>query len=117
MKMDDKFLSVIETMIANPGDIVDITRSGGEYYFGFRGYVWSVLRGQDSYSVYFYPKWQGKVAELPPTLDYGGDVDMISYHDTDFFDPSGNNLFSNLYRTVQQKQMGVDEAFDQILRG
>ncbi len=117
--MITKALQTMAAIASDPPGITDITQSGSEYYFKFKGHFFSILHRQSPdergrYSFYVYPGWTGTSAGLSGFLEYGSssnELVMVNYDSVHYNDEP----FRSLYTTVEERCLGIDKIFDDVL--
>ena len=116
--MSDKVVKTIQAIAETPERIEDISKSSSEYYFRFKGHVFSIHARADKVGLfvfYVYPHWSNPIEELAGVLeydDYSG-IKIVSYESSEYDDEG--EPFRNLYAIVKNSYGGVDEIFDDIL--
>lgn len=113
-------LEAIRVITSNVGEIDEIWDSSNEFYFRFRGHVFSVtdVPGREPkfgrYSFYVYPQWSGSLETLAEAFDLGGsDVRLVPYHSGSYDE---DTPFAELYSAIHRKYVDVDSVFDDIMR-
>jgi hypothetical protein len=113
----------MQQILANPDRVQETFRSGGEVFFRYGGFVFSILHSKDRdasygpYGFYVYPKWNDTLANLAKASDYNPEgIDMASFNSGQFDEEVEKSLFRDLYNMVTNKSGGVDSVFDAILR-
>lgn len=116
MTTDERVLAAVEAMISSPSEINEITDAGDEYYFRFRGKVFSSKKAAGGiYSLYLYPHWDGNISDLAGSFDTFGDTpQFVTFQGTDFL-MIGPDLFKQLYQLLEYRVHGVDKILDEIL--
>ena len=120
--MSSKVIHVINKIIARPENIEQVFGGSSEYYFRYKGHFFSILQRTDAderfgrYSFYVYPKWTGTLEALDEFFNFhtSDELAMAAYHETQFSDAE-KRLLPTLYSLLQQKELGLDEVFDDIL--
>jgi hypothetical protein len=126
--MNQKFIDVLMKFVTDKSGFQEIYDDGSEYYFRFKGHIFSILKrsGHDvneygNYSIFVYPQWKHGLKELAYSYEQDPNpTPTISYHESQFnnININGTNisdLFSELYTFLQEKNLGVDNVFDDIL--
>lgn len=109
-------------ILSEPEFISDIFRSANEYYFRYGGHAFSVLRRTDDnefgrYSIYVYPKWKGTLEDLAVASSVESeDFPMAAYHQSQFKGADAYDYFAAVYQLMENRQLGLDDVFDDILR-
>jgi len=118
--MSDKIIAVMRKIISVPDHISDICQEDTEFYFKFGDHVFSVTKRSDDrfgeYSLYFYPKFNGFTEDLAEQYRYGSaeDINMLAYHESEY-SVNEKSLFKELYTLIEERFLGADKAFDDIL--
>ena len=126
--MNTKVEQVVKAIVDAPDEISDVAQEANEFYFRFRGHVFSIQRRSGfprvvpagafpeedpgRYSFYVYPNW----SQTPQTLAYvesrtDQNVESISYG-ADYCD---QHLLSRLHKEAMSRCFNVDAVFDDIL--
>jgi hypothetical protein len=123
-KPTEKFLAVLDKMLATAGKITDIVKSENEYYFRYAGHTFSVAkRSPDEYgqySVYVYPQWAenrplDKLAHMYEDPALANPLPtLVPYHEAQIPEQSRSKL-ADLYALVATRYLRVDDVFDDIL--
>ncbi len=115
-----KIIQVINSMIENSEEISNVVVKGNEYFFSYKGHVWSIYEytsedmEEHGYTLVFYPRTK-TVSELE-SLDYPRAVHPhLIYSSGDFKTKEALESFSNLYTTIKERIYGVDEVFNEII--
>ena len=126
--MNTKVEQVVKAILAAPDEIGDVAREANEFYFRFRGHVFSIQKRHGlpriatagefpeedpgRYSFYVYPSWDGSPEGLAYTESRTDqDVESISYG-ADYCD---QRLLSRLHKEAMSRCFNVDAVFDDIL--
>jgi hypothetical protein len=119
--MNTKVEQVVRAILSAPEEIRDTEREANEFYFRFRGHVFSIQERDTSentfsrrmeYWFYVYPNW----SQTPQTLAYvesrtDQDVESISYGADDV----DQQLLRQLHKEAMSRCYNVDAVFDDIL--
>jgi hypothetical protein len=107
-------------MCQHPEHMTDIHQSGNEYYFKYKGHVFSILgrsteHESGTHTLYLYPQWGNTTSVLAHVCEYEPqgmeEVPMLTFHARDY--PSVP--FADLWSTVQGRHYNIDSVFDDIL--
>lgn len=117
--MDKKIIEVMRKIASTPDLIGDVNRGGNEYYFHYKGHVFSILSRAvpddryGKYSFYVYPDWSDDVQSLASIFQRGDyeNVAMVSYHSHD----EDEQPFRQLYAMVESKYFNIDNIVNDIL--
>lgn len=120
MTTDEKALIAVQRMLDQPGLITDVAEAEHEYYFKFKGHVFSVLRRTRDeefgvYSFYIYPRWTGATDALAELYQYGEPENPATAFHCAKMSPDAEDLFAKLYQVIDSKVNGVDELLDDII--
>lgn len=118
--MIDKTIKTIHAIASAPDRIEDITRRSNEFYFRFKGHVFSILKRNNpdhdcgNFTFYVYPDWTGATSALADFFDmqWPEELPMASFDSIGF----DEEPFARLYDIVNSKYLGVDAIFDDILQ-
>jgi hypothetical protein len=122
--MDARIPAVIKKIIGDPEGIEETVRSGGtEFFFRYKGVVFSILRAENRdpskfgpFSFYIYPRWTLTLGELASFSGQGQleEPDMMSYNVVDAAEPL-RPLWSQLWHLLNAKDSNLDEVFRKVL--
>jgi hypothetical protein len=122
--MNEKILSVMQKMIADPKLIAQVVRHGNEYYFKvLPGSFWSIKKwteeGNTFYSLYLYPEYYNTLESLPDKNFNANDPESIPFM---AFNTIGHpevqfeRTLMKLLEVVQTRCFGVDDILDSIIK-
>jgi hypothetical protein len=121
--MSNKITAVAEVMASNPAGIEEFFASGNEFYFRYKGHVFSIVRrglpdeDRGVHSLYVYPKWTKGLSALAAEFDSNDyqepQVKIVGFHGGQL----GEEQFSKLYNVLDAKDTGLDSILDDILEG
>lgn len=127
MTAQEKVVESIRHILQNPKQIKDITRAGNEYYFNYKGHLFSVLRRESEhesgrYTFYLYPKWNSNSLSLVRTLERtdafpNESTEMATFHSAGLETPEAEKLLGSLFNTIENEYLGVDAILDHVLNG
>jgi hypothetical protein len=115
-----KIVQVLNTMITNQTKISNVLRNDKEYFFLYdKKYKWSITKADKSedYYVHFYPTDHLSIEELASNDDWEGFNHFITYSTVDLKTKEAQETFTELYQIVANKVYGLDDIFDDIIRG
>lgn len=112
-----KIVQVINAMISNQGKISNVKRREAEYFFQYDNkYVWSINMIEDDYVLYLYPDKDATVERLVAFDDHDFiEYPYVTYRNKEIKSKESTESFSELYRIVVDKLLGVDLILDDIL--
>ena len=122
MTREDKIIQLIEKLTENSKRFEEVFKSNNEFYFRFKGHVFSILQRNDTsdekwgeYGFYIYPNYRGDLADLANSFAWPGNEPEFSHFDVKDFDGDvdAHSIFARLYRTFQMRD--VDSVIDDIL--
>ncbi len=120
----DKIVRAINVMISNRDKISDVMEHPitKELFFLYKNkYVWSIFKKpeDDEITIYFYKDDErlSPLNYLKKLLakDNFGDVQFMCYRSSEINTREARASFQELYLTVKEKLLGVDEVLDDIL--
>lgn len=117
--MTAKLLEVITAICNRPELLDDITKSGNEYYFRYKGHVMSlsqrnIMQEEDwQYVLYVYSEKYDSIQYLLECYEHGDpdDIKVVSYNSQEI----GDQAFRKLFSILESKYLKIDEIFDDIL--
>lgn len=111
-------------MVENPSDISEVTQSGLEYYFKYKGHAFSVSRkiseegGTITYSGFVYPTYKGSMSSLAQYFDEGQPYEEIPYVNFGMEESERAAyapILSRLYAILADKYLNLDDIFDDVI--
>ena len=114
-----KIIQVINAMISNPDLITNVVKNQHEYFFLYNlKHKWSISIDDDGeYYLNIYPTENPNFDVL---ATYNGDwtqINYVSYNTKELKTNEALESFSELYKIVSDRLLGIDEIFDDILQG
>jgi len=123
--MNEEFQETLEKIASTPELILDITKEGSEYYFSFKGFLFSLLKRETAqnakeygkYTLYVYPKFKGNPKDLSELFSLGvaDEIDVASYHESEAKAATDKQAFEALYKVITGKHLNLDALFKKIL--
>ena len=121
--MSDKAFNAFKHILENPGGIVDVQATGSEYYFKYKGHIFSVLKREDEedgtvLSAFVYPNYSGSVSGLINYYDEGqpyDEIPMVRYGTDQLENRHFGTILGKLYKIVGDKYLNLDTIFDDIV--
>lgn len=120
--MSTKVEQVVTTILESPDEILDTYREANEFYFRFRGHVFSIQEceaGSNSfehggqYTFYVYPQWTGSPQTLPfAEVKSETGSESVAYSEDEFKE----SLLKRLHKETMSRCFNVDAVFDDVLR-
>ncbi|MBA7519520.1 hypothetical protein ES705_11599 [subsurface metagenome] len=115
-----KIIQVINTMIVNADKISNVISSDQEYFFLYDNeYKWSMSKGkdeEDEYLLLFYPNPNDTIDDILIVQDWIN-YPFTSYKVSDFKTTEALESFRELFGLLKGKVFGVDDIFDDIIKG
>jgi hypothetical protein len=114
-----RIVQVVNAMISASAKITDVTRNDKEYFFMYDGkYRWSIIKDSNGsdYYLHFYPTFTVSTAQMANIEDWS-EYEFITYRTEELKTKEAYESFSELYQIVAEKVFGVDDIFDNILKG
>ena len=109
---DDRGQKLARLICENFHEVEEIRPASNEYYFKFRGRVFSVLRDVAAGLTFFaYPKWLGNTVGLIDSLEDGIEDENTGF--AALFSESGGILL-DLYKLLKEKYIGIDDLFEEF---
>jgi hypothetical protein len=121
--MSQKALAAFRHMLENSDEIKEIFASGDEYYFKFKGHIFSIARreadGRVIFSGFVYPGAGGSTRGLAEYYDQGGgdDVPLVRYGSDQPENVTFTPVLKALHRVLADKHLNLDGIFDDVLKG
>lgn len=117
--MNAKVIAAINAMIGQHQHIQDVQKRNNEYFYQFKGYIWSLARNLEEYEdrriedywLYYYPKRTSVAGAMAATPD----EPMVSYWSGNFKGKEAAESFQELYSTLEGKVYGIDDVLDNII--
>lgn len=114
-----KIIQVINAMISNHELITNVVRNQHEYFFMYNlKHKWSIsLNNEGDYYLHLYPLDHPDYEYL---ANFDGDwtqINYVSYNTKELKTNEALESFSELYKIVSDKLLGIDGIFDEILQG
>ena len=120
--MSDKAFNAFKYILENPEGIAEVHASGIEYYFKYKGHVFSVLKREDEdeivHSAFVYPSYTGSISALINYYDEGQPYDQIPVVRYGTDQPENRHfasILAKLYKVVADKYLNLDTIFDDIM--
>ena len=113
--MSARVVRAINAMALNSEKISSVKASrGGENYFCYKEkYIWSILKNDSDYSLFYYP---GAVStEEQATKDYSDESEYVAYTSQEFSSREAQSSMAELFLIVQEKHYGMDKVLDDII--
>lgn len=112
-----KVVRAVNAMITKPDKISDVRASDKELFFVFDSqYAWSISKEKDGhYKLYFYPNYTSTEELSEIAGPDWNDVAMVTYSTKDLNTVEASESFIELYTLVNEKVLGVDKVFDDII--
>lgn len=119
--MDVRMFDAVRKMIDHPEQIEDVMCARVEYYFAFKGFVFSIFRRSEAdeshgvHTLYLFPHWKGPIEELPAAYNDGlPGSEYARLHDAQA--PAGHaTTLAELFDTLEMKYMKIDEMIATIM--
>jgi hypothetical protein len=117
--MTAKLLEVITAICNRPELLDDVTKSGNEYYFRFKGHVMSLIQQnivqeeKGRYTLYVYSGEYENIQYLIEFFEHGDpdEIKMVSFNSQKL----GDEAFEKLFSILESKYLKIDDIFDDIL--
>jgi hypothetical protein len=111
-----KIVQAINSMIQNNEYLHDVTLSDGEFFFKYKGYIWSIKNTDDGYYLYYYPGF----TEVNHVIcaNNNGVINSDSYalyRSADIKTREAYESFSELHQIVRNKLFNMDNVLDDII--
>ena len=111
--MKDKILRIFSEVDGNRPEIEGVYPSGSEYYFTFRGRVFSVSSSGSGGTFYVYPRYKGDVQSLANANEHGIEhPDLLFVNVTD--EEIGSSNIEKFHSWLQSKHLGLDDLLRDI---
>lgn len=114
-----KIIAVINSMISNSNKISQIIPRQKEYYFLYDNkYKWSIsVDNNDVFYLHYYAG-EESIEQLASysALEWS-EYQYVTYSSKQMKTREAYESMQELYRIVKEKLCGVDEAFDDIIKG
>ena len=111
----NKIIRAINSIIANQDIIINVASDGeDEYFFEYKGYIWSICQFVNDYLLYYYPNTKS-VKELTNLEEPREYHDFVEYSAEDYKTREAVESFSNLYLMIKEKLYNVDKVLDDII--
>ena len=116
-----KIVQVINAMITNEKDISNVIENNEEYYFLYnQSHKWSIRKkpedDEDGYSIHYYPDKDDTLEGLASTKDWLSKK-YVTYKSQDIKTREADETFRELYQLVSNKIYGIDDIFNEIIKG
>ncbi len=116
-----KIVQVINTMISNEKLISNVIKIDREYFFLYnQKYKWSIVKvdstNTEDYFIHFYPNDDMNIQQLAAFNEWDR-YSYITYKTSDLKTTEAIESFRELYHIVSNKVFGIDEIFDDIIKG
>lgn len=111
--MKQKMARLLKLIYDFRQEVSQITRGDNEYYFLFRGKYFSVSGGNSATPAAFfaYPKYFGSIAALASSQV---DTPFAFADASEVRNFTGQDLVVMMYHWLDDKNMGLDEMFQQL---
>lgn len=102
-------------MIENSEKISNIAKRGEEFFFIYKGYIWSIIMTSSSaIFLTFYPRTKN-VSELTEVSTPRKDRDFVVYSASEIKTKEAEESFNGLYSIIKEKFYGIDKMFNDII--
>ena len=113
-----KIVQAVNAMIFNQSKITQVTKSleSNELYFIYNHkYVWSIVKSEDEYSLFYYPNYSD-ISKLLLIEDYNWDtIDLVRYSTKEIGTKEARSTFAELYNIVNENLFGINNILDEII--
>lgn len=113
-----KVVIAVNAMIEQRDKIKQVTPGNvdTEIFFMFDNkHKWSMIKGDDSYSLIYYPGSATISVLANLEVDEWGEVPMISYRSKEIGTREAKESFKELYDVIKELVYGMDDVFDDII--
>ena len=112
--MSSKIIQAVNSMIGNSDKITDVISMGDEYFFKFKGYIWSIYIDGEEFYLNYYPKVD-IIDELIKSENPRNYYSYVEYNTLDMKTREAVETFSNLHLIIKEKIYDVDKVLDDII--
>lgn len=114
-----KIVRAANVMVSNAVKISNVIKSSKEYFFLYDDkYKWSIIfnDSEKSYRLFYYPT----EISIEQLASMSGDewevLDFITYDSKDLKTREAYDTFNELYRTVKEKLLRINDVLDDIIK-
>lgn len=113
--MPDRFDNLVSLVLAHLQEIQDISPAENEYYFVFRNKSFSIrAEPGEAPTLFVYPKWQRKTAELVTLLERGITSSESLFVPVEPTSPFMAKKLRDIFEYMNQKYLGIDDLLDDL---
>lgn len=116
MDTTEKVIEAAKLMIRDYRGMQEIVQMNTEFYFKFRNHTFSILKSEEDYTFFIYPKWDLDTSSLAAEFEFNpsDEIKAVPFNSS-ITGEEGKAIFAKLYQAVESKDAGVDEILDDIL--
>lgn len=111
-----KIVQVINAMITNSDKITNVLKNNKEFFFLYNNkHKWSISKSDKGvFYLHLYPTTDMNIQELASFGDWEN-YNYVTYNSEEYKSQEATESFSELYKIVADKLLGVDSILDEIL--
>jgi len=112
--MKEKLIQALLKVYGGREEATDISSSGNEYYFRYKGRYFSVLKENGIGRFYVYPRFSGPMKELIGALEHGiehPDLAYVSLTSNDLANSGHEDVIGQLHSWLEERYLGLDDLF------